>query len=65
MDRPVVNGFKMTTPQDTFPARHGNMITYECFRLWGGLENPKLSKISHYNGDDLIYFSYHDISKRG
>ena len=46
---------------DYFPARTSNQITYECFCLWGGLANPRLSKVERRNGSH-VYYTYHDTS---
>lgn len=60
MRREIVNGFVMKYQGPFFPMSQSNQITYECFCLWGGLENDRLFKVVRSDGS----CAYYDLSRR-
>lgn len=45
-----------------YPASSGNMITYEYFCVLGGLANPRVQKVQHWNGT-YCYYTYHLVDR--
>lgn len=46
-----------------FHASRSNQITYLYFCTLGGLSNPNVQKVPHWNGTHL-YYTYHLTSVR-